>query len=620
MSKIIFDNDNDKKKVLITFDSDSDDNDEPGAQNSDEDRVESDSESDCDDECDENEEEEFTIPTTSFTPLQHQHPALRWIKNREDRGQANGVKGGILALAPGLGKTFLSLYHISKNISNEGSRTPTLIVGTKSCLYTWKSEIEKFFGSTMKLFIFRNDNPRVKTITINELLKYHVILTNYEYLRTLANKYKVYEKVGMRDISGRFFGANTPNRPALKETSGDALMYSIRWDRIIADESHNFSNYKTSVWQSVISLCGENKFCLSGTPIKNSSEDLYAQYKFLGYYEPEFNIKEFHKLCLSEYIYYSDYKMAGIKLPESKYIKVDCELAEEQKVLYNDFLKQTRQEFKNFTIGGATFASVFTLFLRLRQILVAPYSITPESSHLLEKGKINKAEYEKAQRQIDKMTNGLASWVRHKNGSAGLNSPKINKTIEIIKATPKGQKIVVFTIFKRVIDLLKEKIDNTEGLDRTCITVDGTVCGVKRDLAIDNFKKSNVDILLISYKIGAESLNLTEASNVILLEKWWNYSVIEQSMARVNRIGQKNKVKIYELFVPSTEDVQSIEQAMDEICNYKKEVADQYLTKGQFNGSKMDRQTMGKILACKNANKTTTSGKEGKKGLKCEGQ
>ena len=91
-------------------------------------------------------------------------------------------------------------------------------------------------------------------------------------------------------------------------------------------------------------------------------------------------------------------------------------------------------------------------------------------------------------------------------------------------------------------------------------------------------------------------------------------------MARVNRIGQKQKVKIYELFVPSTEDVQSIEQAMDEICNYKKDVAEQYLTKGEFSGTKMDRKTMGKILACKNSNKMETTGKEGKKTLKCEGQ
>jgi SNF2 family DNA or RNA helicase len=617
MSKIIFDDEAnaDKKKVLITFDSDSDDaEEEPGAYNSD------DSESECDDECDENEEEEITIPTTSFTPLQHQHPALRWIKNRENRGRANGVKGGILALAPGLGKTFLSLYHISKNISNEGSRTPTLIVGTKSCLYTWKSEIEKFFGSTMKLFIFRNDNPRVKTITINELLKYHVILTNYEYLRTLANKYKVYEKVGMRDISGRFFGANTPNRPALKATSGDALMYSIRWDRIVADESHTFSNYKTSIWRSVISLCSEFRLCLSGTPIKNSSEDLYAQYKFLGYYEPEFNIKEFHKLNLSEYIYYADYKIANVKLPESTYIKVDVDVDKNQEIVYNEFLRHTRQEFKNFSYGTSNFASVFTLFLRLRQILVAPYTITIDSSNLLEKGKINQTEYEKSQKQLDKMSNGLSTWIRNKDGTAGINAPKLNKIVDIIRTIPKGEKTVVFTVFKRVIDLLKEKIDNTEGLNRTCITVDGSVAGVKRDMAIDAFKNTDIDILLISYKIGAESLNLTEANNIILAENWWNDSTCRQATARVSRLGQKNKVKIFELFIPSTDTLQSIEDAMKEIREHKREIANSYLTEGKYNGAKLDKKTMAKILAVRKVNTTDTSDNKGKKTIKCEGK
>ncbi len=543
------------------------------------------------------EEEEEILPVftpkTSFEPMPHQKNALAFMYSRE---QDNDISGGILALEMGLGKTFTSLYHIAREKTN----MPTLIVVPKTVIYTWYSEIKKFFGNTMSIFIFRKDNPKLKDITVDNIKLYNVVLTNYEYIRGIATKLNLYDKVAMQDMYGKFFGCNIPKRPVLKEKKGENILFSIHWHRIISDESHNFSNYKTSLWKSMMCFCATYRWCLSGTPIRNYGDDLYAQYKFLGYYEPEFDLKKFYGSNLKEYIHHINYEKANIKLTEAKHIKVPCLLEKEQAEIYNLFLTQAKSEYKNFTIGGATFASIFTLFLRLRQICIAPFTITPESDSQFKKGKrkIDIKDYEKAQKEIDKMTGGLSSWVRNEKGTAGINSSKIVKATKIINKIPKGEKIIVFTMFKRVIDLLVEKFTYSEGITKKFISIDGTVVGTERDRAIDTFKNSDIDVLFISYKIGAEGLNIAEANHVILMENWWSPAVIDQARSRVHRMGQFKPVTIYELYVPSTSEVASIEEAILEICENKRKVAREYFSEGKSEkGGRMDAKTLGRILS-----------------------
>ncbi len=532
-------------------------------------------------------------PKCRHEPLKHQIDALRFMRDRESCSSSY-IKGGLLCLYMGLGKTFTSLYHSVMCGEGEPGSTEikqTLIVVPKTALYTWVEEIRKFYGNTLSYFVFRKDENRIDNITREELSRYNIVITNYEYIRNLATVKNVYAKVAMRDFNGRVFGANAPEYPVLRDEKGEGLLFSTKWGRIIADESHNFSNYKTSLWRSMMCLCGETKFCLSGTPIKNSGEDLYSQYKFLGYYEPEFNIKTFNKLNLSEYIYYADYSKAGIVLPKANHYRVNCPLEDEQADIYDMFLTKANMEYNNFTVGGASFAAVFTLFLRLRQICLAPYTVVPKDKD------INTKEYREAQEYIDEMTGGMASWINNKEGTAGLKSSKIEKITEIVKGIRKGEKVVIFTMFKRVIDLLEEKFSRTEGFDKKVICIDGSVTGKKRDDYITAFKKSNFDVLIVSYKIGAESLNLTEARHVILCETWWNSAVIEQAKARIHRIGQEKEVNIYEMVVPSDERVKSIEVAMTEICDRKKVIANEYLTKGKCDSSvNLNAKTMGDIL------------------------
>ena len=211
----------------------------------------------------------------NYKLLPHQLESLKFMKKCEEKCML-GVRGGILGLSMGLGKTLTSLHHVlSKYISHEnGTNTflndiqisPVLVVCPKTALITWKTEIRKFIGQHVNILVFSKQKSEL--IKKDELLSNHIVLINYEYLRTLAVKFDTYKKILRVDETMRH-GANVPEQPILKNTIGEKLLFSIKWDTIIADESHNFANHKIVLWKSMMCLCGYKKWCLSGTPIKN---------------------------------------------------------------------------------------------------------------------------------------------------------------------------------------------------------------------------------------------------------------------------------------------------------------------------------------------------------------
>ena len=67
------------------------------------------------------------------------------------------------------------------------------------------------------------------------------------------------------------------------------------------------------------------------------------------------------------------------------------------------------------------------------------------------------------------------------------------------------------------------------------------------------------EVFLVSLKAGGVALNLTEASNVFILDPWWNPSVEWQSGDRVHRIGQKRSCKITRLVIEDSIESRIVE-------------------------------------------------------------
>jgi len=58
--------------------------------------------------------------------------------------------------------------------------------------------------------------------------------------------------------------------------------------------------------------------------------------------------------------------------------------------------------------------------------------------------------------------------------------------------------------------------------------------------------------MLVSLKAGNAGLNLTCASQVIMMDPFWNPFIEEQAIDRAHRIGQRRPVQVHRILVPDT--------------------------------------------------------------------
>ena len=583
------------------------------------DEVESDEDSDV-------ESEEDTPKTYEFEPqneigiklikgfsiYKHQLDAIEWMSEREKDSRLN-IVGGILALTMGLGKTLTvtakcmtekhkpAIYKNGYYIRSFEPSThdfPNLVVCSKTVAYEWKRDIKKFFGDSCPfLYFHKSALKNFDLMTYDTIKDYKIVITTYETLMSVVKKYKLSDKQFVFDQFNRRSGIRNSKHPSAEATNnakGGMVLFNTPWNRIIADESHRFANPKSSTFYSMICLYGDKKWCLSGTPLRNYTTDIYSQFRFCGYDQTilpkQFNYNTYTRNKMYEFILCKDYNDAGITLPDIVEHNIEIELEEREKEIYDYYHGATKKIYNGFLVGSYNFSNVLTLFLRLRQICVAPYTILAESSRGY-KGD-EKKDYTVSQQVLDEMTDGLATWVRDRNGTAGTQSMKMKTVVDILSEIEPGEKTLVFTSFKKVIDVavlaLSDKLPNKKFL-----LLDGDVTGDERDKTLDMFKDKSLgyDVLFISYKVGSEGLNLVEANNIIMCENWWTPVVQQQAKSRAYRIGQKNKVNVWNIIVKN-----SIEDRINKICREKLKLIDDFLvSKKKFN-MKLDAATLGRII------------------------
>ena len=80
----------------------------------------------------------------------------------------------------------------------------------------------------------------------------------------------------------------------------------------------------------------------------------------------------------------------------------------------------------------------------------------------------------------------------------------------------------------------------------------------------------------MSLKAGGTGLNLTAASHVIHLDRWWNPAVEDQATDRAYRIGQKRSVLVHKLVSTGT-----IEERIDAMIAGKRALAERVVGDGE---------------------------------------
>jgi SNF2 family DNA or RNA helicase len=144
-------------------------------------------------------------------------------------------------------------------------------------------------------------------------------------------------------------------------------------------------------------------------------------------------------------------------------------------------------------------------------------------------------------------------------------SAKLERLMEmVLELLSEGRKIIVFSQFTSMIDLVRIRLD-AERVRYSVLT------GVTKDRksAIEGFQDGVNEVFLVSLKAGGVGLNLTAADTVIIFDPWWNPAVEQQAIDRAHRIGQDKAVFVYRLVAAGT-----VEEKMDELKARKRALAD----------------------------------------------
>ncbi|USW47317.1 Putative helicase, Zinc finger, RING-type, Zinc finger, RING/FYVE/PHD-type, HIRAN [Septoria linicola] len=130
------------------------------------------------------------------------------------------------------------------------------------------------------------------------------------------------------------------------------------------------------------------------------------------------------------------------------------------------------------------------------------------------------------------------------------DSTKVNGLISILKATPSGEKVVIFSQWTSFLDIIEGRLDR-EGF-KFC-RIDGTMPAPRRDIALDALNNDGqTTIMLASLGVCAVGLNLTAANNVVLCDTWWAPAIEDQAVDRCHRLGQKKETRVFRLIMDKT--------------------------------------------------------------------
>ena len=480
--------------------------------------------------------------------------------------EALAKKSGGLSLPMGSGKTLISLLLTLILRCDTDIKNPVLVVVSKTLIIEWVSEIKKFFGSNVRYNILHKeyikDTSSWDIIQNGQMLD--LVLTTPEFLTKIFTQLNIEnllvyytrpvefgpEIKNFRDVSDPF-----SNHPV-----GPGLLYSIKWSSLIVDEAHSYYNINSKRCLALISISSTYRWLLSGTLFDEPRvHKIMGYYLMLGTEEFPRNLPEFTKFVRDKKSNFKGTKITTVHRdinedyrPETMNVNVEKiiishTLSQEEAIVYKNTkhilntmkknLNKAKKQ-KNATDIKKFSGYVLAMITYLRQCVVCP--LLPITKISLDIADLSKQSELSGIFKKSILDLNLYDWLNNDNS---LCSSRIQSVISLINKHP-GQRIVIFSCFRTVLDILSYYI----GDYRQQFTVSPSAKIDSRNKCVDDFSKSPDGLLLITYTVGSNGLNLQCSDVVILIDFWWNSSKTDQAIARINRRGQSsNSVSIYYL-------------------------------------------------------------------------
>ena len=453
----------------------------------------------------------FTDISETKAPIQikaklrhYQVEGLNWL-NFLDEMQW----GGILADDMGLGKTLqvLAFLQLQAN-KNKGAN---LVVVPTTLLFNWENELKKFAPKLKALYYYGNDREKDTT----DFAKYDLVFTTYGVL--------------VRDIQ---------------------VLSRFRFNYAVLDESQAIKNPVSHRYKAACLINAFNKITLTGTPIENSTFDLFAQMSFVnrGFFGSVQKFRDDYSTpidkdgnesiagelnrIINPFVLRRTKEKVASELPDKTEDILYCEMEPDQRRVYDAW----RNEYRNRLLSkideeGIEKSKLMVLeaLTRLRQICDSPLLL-------------------KSDDVVENQSVKLKELVRHITLKTGKH------------------KILIFSQFVKMLGLIKDELAK---LNIEYEYLDGQSSSKQREQSVNHFQENeNLRVFLISLKAGGTGLNLTAADYVYIVDPWWNPAVETQAIDRCHRIGQDKKVFAYRMICKNT-----VEEKILALQDKKKKIA-----------------------------------------------
>jgi SNF2 family DNA or RNA helicase len=399
--------------------------------------------------------------------------------------------GGCLADDMGLGKTVQTLALLQSQ-KEAGNKLPSLLIMPTSLVYNWDLESRKFTPN-LKVLLYTGTN---RNKSFDYFKNFDLIITSYGIVRIDLDILKIF-----------------------------------RFNYVILDESQAIKNPTSNIAKAVMMLNSQHRLILTGTPLENSTLDLWTQMTFINpgllgshsFFRNEYQIPIEKKsneaklrklnLLIKPFIMRRLKNQVATELPPKIEAIHYCEMTEEQENAY----ETAKSYYRNIIMQsidkqGINSSQIVLLqgLTKLRQLANHP-------------------------KMIDENYEG--------------DSGKLEEILSKIEtATNEGHKVLVFSQFVKYLTIIRNSLDEN---NINYAYLDGST--TDRQGQVELFQQNNeIKLFLISLKAGGVGLNLTAADYVFILDPWWNPAIEAQAIDRAHRIGQEKTVFTYKYITKNT--------------------------------------------------------------------
>lgn len=409
----------------------------------------------------------------------------------------------ILLNETGTGKSRSALAGLSLLADQGADIFPMLVVAPKSMLITWSREVEGFFPGA---------DVRVCQGTPSHVRKQ--IEPGGDVYAISWNSLRMYSRQAP-------YG-NTALKP---EDKNDKELQAIGFKSAIMDEVHRGKNGEAQCTRAAWAATQTCEYVvgLTGTPVQESPEDLWALLRLIAPHEYPTKTSYMERWVKTDYNMWGGREVVGL-------------LPERTDEFFKNFDARTRRVTKEMSLDLPD-KIYSTRWVELPSKLRKAYNqmhnslvAELEDSTLAAENVLTRAT------RLLQLSNAWGDVDEDGKYTMQLPSPKIEAFMDDIKEGDyDGQQVVVFSDSAQLVNLLEVAMRKKK-LTFTKIT--GAVTGEDRQIAIDEFQRGDAQFCLITRAAG-EGVTLTAASTMVRLIRPWSYTVYTQAEDRVHRIGSE---------------------------------------------------------------------------------